>query len=163
MRKCLLIMVIFWVAIISWFSNQPLKESTDQTYAFLVKLNLAEQRDLILSSTEEIRSLKHLTRKAAHFGLYFGLGGLIGLVVYGLFRIKGRMWSLMSWGLGSAWGVIDEIHQYFVPGRSMQFSDMVIDSSGVLLAVVSLGLVLGLYERMKDWKAEERRVLDELY
>lgn len=162
MRKCLLVMVVLCMAVISWFSNQPLKESTEQTYAFLVKMNLAEQRDLVLSASEEIRSLKHLTRKAAHFGLYFCLGGLVGLVVYGIFRLKGKLWFAVSWATGSMWGVIDEIHQYFVPGRSMQFSDMVLDSSGVLLAVISLAILLGLYERLKLWKEEERRVLKEM-
>lgn len=159
MRKCLLIAVIIWIAIITWFSNQPLKESTAQTYAFLTKMNLAEQQDLVLSQTEEIRSLKHLVRKAAHFGLYFGLGTLIGLTVYGLLRIKDGRFFWFTWGGGTLWGIVDEIHQFFVPGRSMQVQDMLLDSSGVLLAAVVLLVLVRAYERMKGQRLEEKRVL----
>lgn len=156
MKKTLFVAVIAWVILISWFSSQPLKESTQQTYDFLVKLNMAEERDLVLSSTEEIRELKHLVRKAAHFGLYFGLGGLISLTFYGPFQMRGRSWFVASWTFGSLWGVIDEIHQYFVPGRSMLFQDMLIDSGGVLLAVVLLTAMTAGYHRLSSWQKEKK-------
>lgn len=159
MRKCLMIAVIVWIALITWFSNQPLKESTAQTYAFLTKLNLAEQQDLILSQSEEIISLKYYARKAAHFGLYFGLGTLIGLAVYGFLRIKDGRFFWLTWGGGTLWGILDEIHQYFVPGRSMQVQDMLLDSSGVLLAALVLLVLVRAYERMKGQRLEEKRVL----
>jgi VanZ family protein len=34
------------------------------------------------------------------------------------------------------YAVFDELHQIFIPGRSCQIKDMLIDSSGVLLAVL---------------------------
>ncbi len=165
MRKLLIVGVLIWIAIISWFSSQPLKQSTEQTYAFLVKMNLADQQDLVRSSTEEIRSLKHLTRKAAHFGLYFGLGMLMGLTLYGLLKLRGQKWFVYSWLGGSIWGVLDEIHQFFVPGRSMQWQDMLLDSTGVLAAVCALAILLKLYERLKAARLEEARVLglEEIY
>lgn len=165
MRKILIIFVLLWVAVITWFSSQPLKQSTEQTYAFLVKMNLADHQDLVRSSTEEIKTLKHLTRKAAHFGLYFGLGTLMGLVFYGVMKLRGQQWFVWSWAWGSLWGVIDEIHQFFVPGRSMQWQDMLLDSTGVLMAVCALAVALKLYERLKASKLEEARVLgmEEIY
>ncbi len=156
MKKALFIAVIAWVALISWFSSQPLKESTQQTYDFLVKLNIAEERELVLSSTEEIRTLKHDVRKAAHFGLYFGLGGLICLTLYGAFSIRGKSWFLMSWGFGSLWGVIDEVHQYFVPGRSMLIQDMLIDSAGVLSAVMILTFLTKGYSLATEHRRERK-------
>lgn len=159
MRKCLLLFVVFWLILISWFSNQPLKESTAQTYALLTKLNLAEQHDLVLSQTEDIKSLKHFARKAAHFGLYFGLGTLIGLALYGFIRIKDGRFFWYTWGGGTLWGIIDEIHQFFVPGRSMQLRDMLLDSSGVLLAALVLLALVRAYERMKGQRLEEKRLL----
>lgn len=156
MKKALFIAVIAWVALISWFSSQPLKESTQQTYDFLVKLNIAEERDLVLSSTEEIRELKHVVRKAAHFGLYFGLGGLICLTLYGVFNMRGTRWFVMSWGFGSFWGIVDEIHQYFVPGRSMLIQDMLIDSAGVLLAVCTLTLLTKGYHLATTYRRERK-------
>lgn len=156
MKKMLFIAVISWVALISWFSSQPLKESTQQTYDFLVKLNIAQERELVLSSTEEIRELKHLVRKAAHFGLYFGLGGLICLSLYGIFHMRGKSWFLTSWGLGSLLGIVDEIHQYFVPGRSMLVQDMLIDSAGVLLAVSTLTILTMGYHKFSEYRRETK-------
>lgn len=161
MKKMLIALVFAWVMLISWFSSQPLQESTKQTYDFLVKLNMAEERDLILSSTEEIRSLKYLTRKAAHFGLYFCLGGLMGLTLYGCLKWQGAKWFWASWGGGSLLGVVDEIHQYFIPGRSMLLKDMLIDSAGVLLAVMLLSVTLSLYETIKVWRRERQYYLED--
>jgi VanZ family protein len=163
MKKVLIAAVFGWVILISWFSNQPMKESTKQTYDFLVKLNIAEERDLILSSTEEIRSIKHLARKAAHFGLYFCLGTLMGLTLYGCLKWSGRKWFFGSWLGGSLWGILDEVHQYFIPGRSMLFKDMLIDSAGVLAAVCLMYVVISAYETIKSGKREERLFLESFY
>lgn len=156
MKKMLFIAVIAWVALISWFSSQPLKESTQQTYDFLVQLNIAQERELVLSSTEEIRELKHMVRKAAHFGLYFGLGGLICLTTYGVFGVRGKSWFLLSWIAGSLLGVVDEIHQYFIPGRSMLLQDMLIDSAGVFLAVLILTTVTAGYSKLSEYRRETK-------
>lgn len=156
MKKMLFIAVIAWVALISWFSSQPLKESTQQTYDFLVKLNIAGERELVLSSTEEIRDLKHMVRKAAHFGLYFGLGGLICLAAYGIFGVRGKSWFILSWASGSLLGIVDEIHQYFVPGRSMLVQDMLIDSAGVFLAVFVLTTLTQGYCKFADYRRETK-------
>lgn len=160
MKKVLIAAVFGWVILISWFSNQPMKESTKQTYDFLVKLNIAEERDLVLSKTEEIRELKHLVRKAAHFGLYFCLGTLIGLCLYGCLKWRGTRWFMGSWLGGSLWGILDEIHQYFIPGRTMLVHDMIIDSAGVLMAICLLKVALSVYECVKTWRLEERQFLE---
>lgn len=42
----------------------------------------------------------------------------------------------------STWGVVDEIHQWFVPGRDCSVADIVVDLCGALAAsVATLGLV----------------------
>lgn len=161
MKKALIASVFAWLILIGWFSNQPLKETTKQTYDLMVKLNMAEERDLILSSTEEIRNLKHFTRKAAHFGLYFCLGGLVGLTLYGCLKLEKNLWFLATWGAGSLWGVIDEIHQYFIPGRAMLVKDMLIDSAGVLMAVALLSVTISIYENIKVWQKERAFFLED--
>jgi VanZ family protein len=45
---------------------------------------------------------------------------------------------LSAWGAGALYGVLDEIHQYFVPGRACMVSDMAINAAG---ALVGAGLV----------------------
>jgi 2-dehydropantoate 2-reductase len=52
-------------------------------------------------------------------------------------------------GLGTARGVLDEVQQAFVPGRSCEFRDMCIDAAGVLLGAAFLLLILHLIQRKK--------------
>ena len=54
----------------------------------------------------------------------------------------------------AAYGLVDEIHQYFVPGRSCQFTDILIDSSGALCGVLFLFVIVWLYNRRKSQKAK---------
>lgn len=71
--------------------------------------------------------------KIAHFFVYGLLGTLIA-----------RVPSVAGWrGLGLAWavvvaslfGITDEFHQSFTPGRSVEFADWAMDTSGAALAV----------------------------
>ncbi len=49
---------------------------------------------------------------------------------------------IVVWAFASLYGVTDEIHQSFVPGRACQVRDMVIYSAGALIGVV-IGKKLG--------------------
>ncbi|MGV8149764.1 MAG: VanZ family protein [Alkaliphilus sp.] len=44
--------------------------------------------------------------------------------------------------------ISDETHQFFVPGRSAQGTDVLIDSIGVIGVIVGIGMYLG-FSRMK--------------
>jgi VanZ family protein len=45
--------------------------------------------------------------------------------------------------LGSLYGIIDEIHQHFVPGRNCDIRDWFSDTLGALVAVTAIKLALG--------------------
>ena len=76
--------------------------------------------------------LDHFIRKLAHFCIYALLGFCLcnALNQSVTKRKNGLSISLLS---GCLYAISDEIHQYFVPGRSCQISDMILDSCGVLL------------------------------
>ena len=78
--------------------------------------------------------------KAEHFTAY----SLFTLSI--LWGLSGGRPSTVSWtkGLGalalaSLYGVTDELHQYFVPGRTCDVHDWMADTSGAAIAVM-LGL-----------------------
>lgn len=50
--------------------------------------------------------------------------------------VQGKKKDLISLAiiLAVAYGITDEIHQYFVPGRASSFSDFLLDSLGILFA-----------------------------
>ncbi|AKU90835.1 hypothetical protein AKJ08_1222 [Vulgatibacter incomptus] len=70
--------------------------------------------------------------KLEHFTEYAGFGFLIARAL----RFVGptSMSTLRGWGvtvaLGAAFGVSDEIHQYFVPGRDSSIFDVAADTLG---------------------------------
>jgi len=44
--------------------------------------------------------------------------------------------ALLSWGIGALYALTDEVHQSFVPGRSCEIRDILIDSCGVAAGVL---------------------------
>ena len=50
------------------------------------------------------------------------------------FKVKQKFW-LHTLLFGVLYGISDEIHQYFVPGRYMEFADGLADSLGVIVGV----------------------------
>ena len=81
---------------------------------------------------------------AAHLALYAGLGVLLwraaGRAGGRLLERRPGRWTL---AIGCSYAVSDEIHQAFVPVRSPQVADVVIDSVGVALGIVLGWLVFG--------------------
>ena len=47
-----------------------------------------------------------------------------------------QVWFVV--GLVALYGVLDEFHQYFVPGRSVEFYDALADATGGLLGAWSM-------------------------
>ena len=46
----------------------------------------------------------------------------------------------------------DEVHQLFVPGRSGQISDVILDSAGALAGVLVLSVVRKLIKRKQNFR-----------
>ena len=88
--------------------------------------------------------VQHIVRKCAHFTEYMLLGFLIRLCLESWFghRMKRyRILALIGFGMGTAYACTDEAHQLAIDGRSGQWTDVLIDGSGVL-AGVTLGTLL---------------------
>lgn len=109
--------------------------------------------------TELIDSYQFFVRKAAHFSLYALLGALSfsALVVSvnpkgtkGLFLI-----SDIAASIGLLYSVSDEIHQRFVPGRSGEVRDVIIDFAGVVIGVSVLMLIVLLVQKIKVKKNDK--------
>ena len=71
--------------------------------------------------------------KIAHFGVYFILGYLI------IRAISSGDWQKVNWKkslvvilMGALYGLSDEIHQTFVPGRTADIADWIADFLGVV-------------------------------
>ena len=88
--------------------------------------------------------VQHIVRKCAHFTEYMLLGFLSRLCLESWFghRMKrNRILALIGFGAGTAYACTDELHQLAIDGRSGQWTDVLVDSSGIL-AGVTLGTLL---------------------
>ena len=65
------------------------------------------------------------------FGILYALLFFAGLTFGGRFK---PLWSFLFMGVACLWGLVDEIHQSFVPYRSATVIDFVKDTIGVLVA-----------------------------
>lgn len=79
--------------------------------------------------------------KVVHFALYAVLGALLAR---GARTSSGRPAHALLLALGVAYGLSDEWHQTFVPGRDASAGDLVADTLGVVAGYL---IVLGLYRR----------------
>ncbi len=86
--------------------------------------------------------------KAAHLIEYGGLSALVywAHVVQGATR-RAAFWSALV--LASLYGVSDEVHQYFVPGRSSEVLDWVADTCGAALAAWGWGAINAAFARRR--------------
>ncbi len=71
------------------------------------------------------------TDKLAHAGAYTVLGALLTVATAGA-RFSGRRAVVIAAALASLYGVSDELHQAFVPGRETSAGDWVADTVGAL-------------------------------
>lgn len=94
-------------------------------------------------------------RKAAHMTEYALLAAAVSfpLYVYGLHGI-GLM--IIAGGFCVAFACMDEYHQTFVSGRSGQFTDVCIDSIGIIAGIICVRIV-GFIGRKTIFKPKKRR------
>jgi VanZ family protein len=75
--------------------------------------------------------------KGAHFVEYGTLAALLAHAMRGNWpdwRFRGVFFA--SWSVTVVWGLLDEIHQAFVPGRVADVRDLLADAIGGLLGAV---------------------------
>ena len=100
-------------------------------------------------------SVQLAVRKTAHYTEYAVLGFLLRLTLGSWFG-KRRWLTPAAWAIGTIYAGSDEFHQLLIDGRSGQWTDVLLDSTGVLSGVLTAILVLFLIRkriRRKEAKA----------
>lgn len=92
--------------------------------------------------TDYIQSFQFIVRKAAHFSVYALLSFFLSSGFLTFYNLKKQWRLLFAYLIAVLYAVSDEIHQFFVPGRSCELRDVIIDSCGALLG---LGIVVLIY------------------
>lgn len=147
------LMTLVCMAVIFMFSCDNSDESSDKSGMITraVISIVAPDYDEMSHAEQQATMVKveHIIRKLAHFTIYTALGFFSSLTVgrRKLFS-KGTAVNMIFCFL---YACSDELHQYFVPGRSCQFTDVLIDTSGALTGtLVTMLLFTIIRSREKD-------------
>jgi len=86
--------------------------------------------------------------KLQHLLAYGALGFAVGLWISQAFwKRRPRLALLLTTLIGSVYGAIDEIHQYFVPGRHSNVWDWVANTLGAFLGALAVMLIMSKFMR----------------
>ena len=135
MKKIIkIILIILCMALIFTFSSDNATESTEKSDGLIVKsCEFVIGRKLSEYEKEKyINKYVFLVRKGAHFTIYFILGLLVMSYLKEIYLLNNKG-LLIAFIICFLYACSDEVHQYFVPGRSCEFRDVLIDSMGGLL------------------------------
>ncbi|WP_279160357.1 VanZ family protein [Thomasclavelia cocleata] len=126
---------IIWMIFIFIMSHTNGNESSNQSN-FIVKIVLE-----FININHE--TLSFMIRKTAHMSEY---AILLLFIYYGLYKtITYKYQLLISLLITFIYACSDEFHQLFIPGRSGQFMDVLIDTSGALIML----LIIYLWQKRK--------------
>ena len=104
--------------------------------------------------TLSLNQVSFLIRILAHFTEYFVLGVIFYHVYIKYVSFKKLGVIVITHGFITA--VLDETLQTFIPNRSGQFTDVLIDTLGVITAFLLITLGRKLYERQRTKKSLSR-------
>ena len=152
-RCVFILLTIAVMVIIFMFSCEDSEESSERSgFVTSIVINLIEPHFDELPEAEQeavIDRAERIIRKVAHFTVFAALGFCASCAVG-----KRPLLSPLSGGvLGFCflYACSDELHQRFVSGRSGEFRDVLIDSSGsltgILLSIIAIGIVSNLVSR----------------
>ena len=121
------ILIAFWCGMIFFQSSKPATESHKQSLFIVVAVNhwvtALVGKEVVVLTDARIRML-------AHFIEYM----IFGILLFNGFSSGKslRRTFLLFLAVGITWAVSDEIHQFFVPGRTMRLIDVMTDTAGIL-------------------------------
>lgn len=139
-RVFLWMLVVGWMGCIFFLSHQPATASStlslEITEMFLLVIN-----QLIPNATIELDVFHFIVRKSAHFFAYF----ILGMLAYFAFLksdVHLNRSALYAFFLSVLYAMTDEVHQLFIPGRSGQVQDVLIDSAGAFVGIFFIYVLL---------------------
>lgn len=125
--------VLLWMLLIFYLSSQAADQS-DKLSSGLVTRFFDLLEYILPALNIDIAVFDKIARKTAHFSIYLILGILVSDA---LKRSGNKGWRLITIALCICvlYAISDEVHQLFVPGRSGQAMDVLIDSVGAALGI----------------------------
>ena len=104
-----------------------------------------------------VEGLQFIVRKGAHFTAYAILGGLCFANLRSLNKFKLKSNFLIALVISALYAASHELHQYFVPGRSCEFRDVMIDSCGALTGIIVVIIFSKIIQKLNKIKRDKNQ------
>jgi VanZ family protein len=148
-RIILIVLIIIWMGSVFVFSSQSAidsSSSSEKTTKFIMQFypgvkTMEEKQEI------EMR-MNSVVRKMAHYSIYT-LGGVLIACFINTYDFSDKKKILYGQIVGTFYAMTDEIHQYFVEGRSSEIRDVFLDSLGIATGII---LVMIIYKVIKKKK-----------
>ena len=134
---------MLWMILIFVLSAQTAPESAELSGGLLDKILNIFNKKLSDYDVFIIDFMQFIIRKSAHTFLYIVLSILV-LVELSLFNVKREI--IFTSIISVLYAISDEIHQYFVPGRSGEIRDVIVDTIGVVIGIIIVKIVRKMYK-----------------
>ena len=146
----LLIFQMCFIFIMSSFGHNS-SDAQSNLFVDFIAQNFPHVRHGLENNLISLGTLIFLVRKTAHFTEYAILGALFYLNI--MQHPKPNQLHkkiLLSIIFSFFYAITDEIHQIFVPGRSAQFRDILIDTLGASFGALIAYLIIKLITKTKE-------------
>lgn len=131
-KRIFMILAMVWMGIIFYMSNQPASISAQHSGGVVELLSNLPYIGSIVTYLMDIDIAEFLVRKSAHMLSYFILAALLFMYMYEVGKSIGKV-VLIVIVLTFLYACTDEFHQLFIPGRSGEFRDVMIDTIGGII------------------------------
>lgn len=131
-----ILLVVIWMCTVFWFSSQVGDDSKAQSGNTIRKIITFFNKNITKENLEIIvETLQPFVRKLAHFSIYT-LGGILIYNLINKYNLNKKVKIIYTIIIGALYAASDEIHQLFVPYRSGQITDVLIDTCGVITGII---------------------------
>lgn len=145
------ILILIWMSLVFYFSHQPADDSTDtssRVTEVIVKIVSCVQDLSIDEKNKMVEILNPIIRKIAHYSIYT-LGGFLVVNYINTYTLAERKKILYSIICGFIYACTDELHQFFIDGRSAQITDVLLDTLGVATGICLFLCVIEIVHKLK--------------
>lgn len=146
-----LAIIISWILVILWMTflftmSSKVREESNNISTGVTKKTVQIIKQVYPNVEINMKRSNYIVRKNAHFFGYLILGMLSSLVLRlsGVKDLKLFVFSLLFCIL---YAISDEVHQYFVPGRSAEVRDVLIDSLGSSIGIIFNFIITVIYRK----------------
>jgi len=157
-RKLVIVFLALWVLLIFFFSSQSYSEQNLTPY--LTILLSGSNLDKIFSSIQFtyagseisvanlgiVHFIEFFIRKAAHLFVFLVLGALSWLVSTRIWKSK-VIAAIVAAFFVFLYASLDEIHQHYTNGRSPLVEDVLLDTCGGILGIVTCIIIFQMKKK----------------